>query len=222
MQEPECRRRALLTYFGEKHSQCDEKLELPCDFCQDQRAVSIAAGKTQDVLQAKHEAETAAQQQTVSDHDSADDGVHMPGPSTHSMTPVRVSPAQCVSGHGGSASSGQRQLSTTAAKPLAHENKPPAVWKSAATPSPPQPLKTQNCNVPVLKSSTVKRRITCQQVVSDDEPGKPGVSLSRCNTEQIGQCASEILTAVPCQKLEKPVLKRRRYRLPFQTPRALK
>lgn len=35
IQEPRCRRRALLAYFGEKRGACDPAAnEIPCDYCQ--------------------------------------------------------------------------------------------------------------------------------------------------------------------------------------------
>ena len=53
MQEGQCRRKAVLSYFGEKHPKCQSQTEVMCDFCQTPRKISKAVEDLQAVLHTK-------------------------------------------------------------------------------------------------------------------------------------------------------------------------
>lgn len=52
-QEPCCRRKAILTYFGEKSPKCQQQNELPCDYCQDSKHVCKLSASVEEALQVK-------------------------------------------------------------------------------------------------------------------------------------------------------------------------
>ncbi|KAL3139711.1 hypothetical protein ABBQ38_15538 [Trebouxia sp. C0009 RCD-2024] len=51
--EPCCRRKAILTYFGEKSPKCQQQNELPCDYCQDSKHVCKLSASVEEALQVK-------------------------------------------------------------------------------------------------------------------------------------------------------------------------
>ena len=61
LQEPRCRRQAILSYFGEKAPRCQQPSEQPCDFCQNSRQAYKDIDMVKEALQAKAAAAAAPQ-----------------------------------------------------------------------------------------------------------------------------------------------------------------
>ena len=66
LQEAACRRKAVLSYFGEKRQACQAQNELPCDVCQDRKLVLSQLSKLEAVQQATAVSEANKQQNSSS------------------------------------------------------------------------------------------------------------------------------------------------------------
>lgn len=66
LQEAACRRKAVLSYFGEKRQACQAQNELPCDVCQDRKLVLGQLSKLAAVQQATAVSEANKQRNSSS------------------------------------------------------------------------------------------------------------------------------------------------------------
>jgi len=75
LQEPQCRRRAVLAYFGEKHTKCQKQTEQLCDFCQDPMKLCKSTEQLEEALQNKAMAASAPSQTPEQADSSSDEAV---------------------------------------------------------------------------------------------------------------------------------------------------
>ena len=190
LQEPQCYRKALLAYFGEKHAKCDKESELQCDFCQDWKACSRTATKLQEALEAKHMAAVASQQQSMVSSDNAADvqaadlPVQMNAQAGAGQTDNLASSAASFSRHQTSPSDAIKQPISTPARPVV--SKPPllprrvAVWNAAAAGNKPdKPLMTHDVNLLATVSSGAQLH-RAQEDSSQSSQTEPVCRLKAC------------------------------------------
>lgn len=127
IQEPCCRRKTILAYFGEKSPKCHQQSELPCDYCKDSKHVSRASASVEEALQAK--AAAAATLPNVTDS--------------------RAHKADYASGkHKDGASCGTSPSASRASEPAACVPQSAGLWRTAAKrPAPAKPLLSRNHKV---------------------------------------------------------------------------
>lgn len=200
MQEPQCRRQAVLAYFGEKHSKCHQPTEQPCDFCQDSRKVHKTEEQLQAALQAKATAASAPNPSpNLADSPTGaveceNDKAHQSPSSSRSKSPqLRV---KMPSGADNTGRAASQQL-----VPPAATRRAAALKRATAA----QPLAAHKPNLlkgwPKADRGSNAPQPGCS---SQDEAGSPNASI----TEAASAAAV------------RPV-KRQRFRIPFKVPRTV-
>ena len=200
MQEPQCRRQAVLAYFGEKHSKCHKPTEQPCDFCQDSRKVHKTEEQLQAALQAKATAASAPNPSpNLADSPTGaveceNDKAHQSPSSSRSKSPqLRV---KMPSGADNTGRAASQQL-----VPPAATRRAAALKRATAA----QPLAAHKPNLlkgwPKADRGSNAPQPGCS---SQDEAGSPNASI----TEAASAAAV------------RPV-KRQRFRIPFKVPRTV-
>lgn len=203
MQEPQCRRQAVLAYFGEKHTRCHKPTEQPCDFCQDSRKVHKTAEQLQAALHAKATAASAPNPPpNLADSPSSaveceNEKVYQSPSSSRSKNPQLKGNMSSVADNTGRAAS--QQLVP-----------PAATWRAAALKraAAAQPLAAHKPNLltgwPKADRGSNASLMSQAGCSSQDEAGSHNASTTEAET------AAAI----------RPV-KRQRFRIPFKVPRTV-
>ena len=195
VQEPCCRRKAILTYFGEKSFKCQQQTELPCDYCQNPRRVCKASTSVEEALQTKALAAATP-------------------PKTSDMTDLHLLSAHCSSSshrNSASISSPSNGLSSPACNPQSA-----AVWRAAASKRP-APLK------PLLSHNHKLQAVAAQ--VKDDDKQIERVQRLESEGSQTDACGSGAVVpradwhTSGVTNMKKPVLTRTWFKVPFKAPR---
>ena len=196
MQEPCCRRKAILTYFGEKGSKCQQHADLPCDFCHSGRQVCKDAGSVEEALQAKAVAEAASAECTATPHP--------PASATNCLH-------SCSKKGRSSGASPSMTEEPSACKPKAAVLRRTAALKRSASL---KPLLPHNHKL--------------QKVAAKAEHGNEGTAEAQgqlgCGLQPKAQNYSASTTSAHTQpsdisNVQKPVLRKARFKVPYKAPR---
>lgn len=192
VQEPCCRRKAILTYFGEKSSKCQQQTELPCDYCQNPKRVCKASSSVEEALQTN--ALAAATPPKTSD---TTDSYLLNASSHHSdSASVRTAPSG---------------MSSPKCKPQSAGG-----WRTAASKRPAslKPLLFHNHKLQAVaaqvkddgKHTEKVQRLESQELQTD-------ACSSGAVVPQVNRHTSSVIS------MRQPVLTRSRFKLPFKAPR---
>ena len=196
-QEPCCRRKAILSYFGEKSPKC-QQTELPCDYCYNSKQVCKASSSLEEALQAKALAAATP-------------------PKTTGIADSHMLHADCSSGnHKDSASSGTSPSASNGMSSPVCKPQSAAVWRTAASkrPAPVKPLLSQNRKLQAVAAQTKDDDKCTEQVPSHVGSGSQAEACSSGAMHMAPQAGNH------ASNLKKPVLKRARFKVPFKVPRS--
>lgn len=196
-QEPCCRRKAILTFFGEKSPKCQQQTELSCDYCQNSKLVCKASYSVEEALQAKAIAKSQLK--------------------TANITDSHVLSGDCTSGN-------HRESAAAVSSPSASHNLlspacPPqtrdGAWRTAASKRP-ATLK------PLLSHKRKLQAVAAVAPGDDKHTGKvqrqesAGSQAEACSSVAVVPQANKHKSSV--SNMKKPVLQIR-FKVPFKAPR---
>ena len=203
VQEPQCRRQAVLAYFGEKHTKCYQPTEQLCDFCQDSRKVHKTAEQLQAALHAKATA-ASAPNSSPNLADSPNGAVecetekaHKSRSSSRSQSPEHKVKMPSEANNTGRAAT-QQQV------PPAATQRAAALKRRAVA----QPLAAHNSN---LLTGVSK---------ADRDSNAALLSQLGCSSQDEADICSAVTTEAQTAAAIRPV-KRQRFRIPFKVPRTI-
>ena len=191
LQEPQCRRRAVLAYFGEKHTRCHNHTEQLCDFCQDPMKLCKSTEQLEEALQNKAMA-ASAPSQTPEQANSSIDGAaqHSDEEEDQGLNP------SC------SSTSGKPEVKLSATvrdvgRAVFKRNVPSGAWRTAAA----------------------KRPAAAQPQPSDTHHSTAGAANADRSSFQHGAGSVTAPTSMAGDTAVVNPVKRRRFRVPFKVPR---
>lgn len=169
IQEPCCRRKAILTYFGDKSPKCQQQSEMPCDYCQDPKHVCKFSASVEEALQARATAAAA------------------PAKASDMMDSRMPNADSCSNNHKNSAPCGTTLSASGGSMPPQSAG----LWRTAASkrPAPVKPLLSRNHKVQAVaapadgpdKCTEQKQRQACSESQAEAQAGRhvSGVSNMR-------------------------------------------
>jgi len=191
LQEPQCRRRAVLAYFGEKHTKCHKQTEQLCDFCQDPMKLFKSTEQLEEALQHKAMAASAPSQTP----EQADSPIDPAAQHSDEEEDPGLRPS-CSSTCGRS----EMKLSATVrdvSKAVFKHSVPSGAWKTAAA----------------------KRPAAAQPQAPDTHHSTTGAANADRSSSQHGAGSVTAPTSMAGDTAVVNPVKRRRFRVPFKVPR---
>ncbi|KAL0028412.1 hypothetical protein WJX77_004638 [Trebouxia sp. C0004] len=188
--EPQCRRRAVLAYFGEKHIKCHKQTEQLCDFCQDPTKLCKSTEQLEEALQNKAMV-ASAPSQTPEQADSIDEAT----PFSDEEEDQGLSPSCC-------SISGRPKV------------KLPATVRDVG-----KAVFMQSVPSGACRTAAAKRPAAAQPQAPDTHHSTTGVAnADRSSSQHEAGCVPAPASMASDVAVVNPV-KRRRFRVPFKVPR---